>query len=145
MLRGLKQYTSNIVAVVTVTDDGRTLVLAEVRPSAKGQVLARIEGVADRTAAEGLTGRTFSVARAQLPAADDEFYLADLIGLEAVAADGAHLGRVAAVHEFGAAPVIELALAAGGTLAVPFSRAAVPQVDLARGRVVVVPIEDAAP
>jgi 16S rRNA processing protein RimM len=91
--------------------------------------------VADRNAAERLVNTRLFVARQQLPATgEDEFYLADLVGLEAVDADGAALGRVAAVHDYGAGTSLEI-----GPLLVPFTRACVPVVDIAAGRLVVLP------
>ena len=94
--------------------------------------------LADRRGAEKLVNTRLYVARGQLPAAaEDEFYLADLVGLLAIGADGAELGRVAAVHDYGAGASLEV-----GALLVPFTRACVPQVDLAAGRVVVVPPEE---
>lgn len=110
---------------------------------AKDELIARIDGVADRDAAEALRGTRLFVDRAALPPPDDpeEFYLADLIGLAAETAAGAALGRVVAVHEFGAGPVVELAPDEGRPLLVPFTRAAVPTVDLAGGRLVVEPPE----
>jgi 16S rRNA processing protein RimM len=96
--------------------------------------------VADRTAAERLVNTRLFVARARLPATDeDEFYLADLVGLEAVGADGAVLGQVAAVHDYGAGASLEI-----GTLLIPFTRACVPVVDLAAGRLVVAPPAEVA-
>lgn len=113
------------------------------------RVLARIDGVADRTGAEALRGTRLYVRRAALPeTGEDEFYHADLIGLavsfvdDAGAADAAGeaavaAGRVSAVHDFGAGPLLEIALADGGEpLLLPFTRAAVPEVDLARQRIV---------
>ena len=92
----------------------------------------------DRTAAEGLVNLRLYVGRDQLPAAaDDEFYLADLVGLLAVDRSGAELGRVSAVHDYGAGASLEF-----GALLVPFTRACVPEVELAAGRVVVVRPEE---
>lgn len=89
--------------------------------------------VADRNAAERLVNTRLFVKRGQLPATgEDEFYLADLIGLEAVDSAGAALGRVAAVHDYGAGTSLEI-----GPLLVPFTRACVPEVDIAAGRLVV--------
>ena len=91
--------------------------------------------VADRTAAERLVNTRLYVGRDQLPAAEeDEFYLADLVGLEAVGPDCAHLGTVSAVHDYGAGVSLEI-----GALLVPFTRAAVPTIDLAAGRITVAP------
>ncbi len=94
--------------------------------------------VADRGAAERLVNTRLYVDRDRLPApAADEFYLADLVGLVAVTADGRDLGRVAAVHDYGAGAALEI-----GALLLPFTRACVPEVDIAGGRLtVVLPIE----
>jgi 16S rRNA processing protein RimM len=109
----------------------------------KGVVIATLKGVEDRNAAEALKGLRLYVARAALPApGEEEYYHADLVGLEAVTPAGTPLGRVRAVHDFGAGDSLELALAAGGTLLVPFTKAAVPEIDLAGGRLVVEPPEE---
>ncbi len=91
--------------------------------------------VADRTAAEKLVNMRLYAARDALPETDDdEFYLADLVGLEAVDAVGAALGKVVAVHDHGAGAFLEV-----GPMMVPFTRAAVPEIDLAGRRIVIVP------
>ena len=90
--------------------------------------------VATREAAEALVNLRLHVPRDRLPKADDdEFYLADLVGLPAFAPDGARLGEVRAVHDYGGGASLEI-----GALLVPFTRAAVPEVDLAARRLVVV-------
>ena len=95
--------------------------------------------IADRTAAQRLTNRRLYIDRAALPPpAPEEFYLADLIGLEALGPEGA-LGEVVAVHEYGAGTSLEIARPGGAPLLVPFTRAAVPEVDLAHRRVHVRP------
>ena len=97
--------------------------------------------VADRTAAERLINVRLYANRAQLAEPEeDEFYLADLIGLAAFDAGGATLGRITAVHDYGAGASLEIA---GETSAiVPFTRACVPAVDVAAGRVTVALPED---
>ena len=91
--------------------------------------------IADRTAAERLTNLQLFVPRARLaPAAADEFYLADLIGLDALDASGTKLGVVRAVHDYGAGASLEILPADGAPLLVPFTRASVPEVDLAARR-----------
>jgi 16S rRNA processing protein RimM len=98
--------------------------------------LARIEGVSDREAAARLTGTGLYAERANLPPpGEDEFYLADLIGLPAETATGESLGRIRSVEEHGAGAF--LVLDGPPERLVPFTRACVPVVDTAAGRVVV--------
>ena len=88
--------------------------------------------------AERLNGIELYVAREKLPATDeDEYYHADLIGLAAVTTADEPLGRVVAIHNFGAGDIIEIAPPDGATLLLPFTNAVVPTVDLAGGRVVI--------
>ena len=68
---------------------------------------------------------------------DDEYYHADLIGLAAVNAASEPIGRVLAIHNFGAGDIIEIAPPSGPTMLLPFTNAVVPTVDLANGRVVI--------
>jgi 16S rRNA processing protein RimM len=120
------------------TESGRTLTIASLRGSKPGEAIVRFENVPDRNAAEGLRGEGLYVPRAALPEPEaDEFYLADLIGLRAEDSAGNHFGVVSAVHNFGAGPVLEIALADGGSEFVPFADATVPIVDIAGGRIVV--------
>jgi 16S rRNA processing protein RimM len=107
--------------------------------------LGRIEGIADRDAAARLTGTKLYVERDRLPppADPEEFLLCDLEGLTAVAADGSELGTVRSVEEYGAGPFLVIQ-GAGGERLVPFTRAAVPAVDLAGGRLTVVPPAEVA-
>jgi 16S rRNA processing protein RimM len=108
--------------------------------AAKGVLLARVDGVTDRDAAERLKSVRLYVSRDVLPPPEEEeYYHADLMGLAAFLEDGTPLGRVVAVHEYGAGDSLELQGADGRALIVPFTRAAVPVVDLAGGRLVVVP------
>ncbi len=110
------------------TENGQAFRLRITRP-VKGGFAARLSGVETREEAESLRGTSLYAPRERLPALDeDEYYHADLIGLEVVDTGGAVLGRVRMVHDFGAGDVIEIA---GETeLMLPFTRAAVPTVDL---------------
>ncbi len=108
--------------------------------SAKGVMIATLAGVTDRDRAEALRGLRLYLPRAALPPpGDDEYYHADLIGLEAALPDGSIFGRVRAVHDFGAGVVLEIEGAKGPPIMVPFTRAAVPTVDLAAGRLLIDP------
>ncbi|MDG6095125.1 ribosome maturation factor RimM [Acetobacter sp. AN02] len=90
--------------------------------------------VADRTAAEFLVNRVLSVPRETLPETEeDEFYHTDLVGLMACESD-AEVGRIVAVHDYGAGASLELETG----LLVPFTRACVPEVRIAEGRVCIV-------
>lgn len=123
--------------------DGRTFEVDSLRPAAgpSGDMLVvKFKGVADRNTAETLNGLELSVLRDRLPPAEeDEYYHADLIGLAAIARDGAELGTVIAVHNYGAGDLLEIAPKRGETLLLPFTRAVVPEIDLKAGRVIVDP------
>ena len=128
-----------------LTDEAgtRRFEIVALRP-AKEHFVARLKGVETREAAEALTNAGLYVARELLPPPQDEddFYHADLIGLAAVTAEGETFGKVLAVHDFGAGDILEIARAeGGGTLMLPFTKATVPVVDIAGGRVVVEPGE----
>lgn len=105
-------------------------------------LVARIKGYADRNAVEKLNGVELYIDRDLLPQIEDEddFYHADLIGLNARLADGTSLGSVIAVPNFGAGDMLELRDKANGeTRFIPFTRVAVPEVHIAAGYVIVVP------
>ena len=105
---------------------------------ARGEILARIDGVEDRDQAEALRGTRLYADRARFPAPEeDEFYHADLIGLAVTDPEGKAMGVVQAIFNHGAGDMVEIALQAGGSALVPFTKAAVPVVDIAGGRVVV--------
>jgi 16S rRNA processing protein RimM len=105
-----------------------------------GIVIAAIDGVTDRDGAEALRGVELHVPREALPEAeDDDYYHADLIGLAVEDADGVAIGSVAALHNFGAGEILEVALPGGDNLMLPFTREVVPEIDIAGGRIVVAP------
>ena len=100
---------------------------------AKGHLVATLKGITTREEAERLNGIELYVAREKLPATDEnEYYHADLIGLAAVTPTDEPLGRVVAIHNFGAGDIIEIAPLHGATMLLPFSNAVVPTVDLRR-------------
>jgi len=147
-VRGLvriKSFTEDPMAVAAygpLSDEtGRKAYRVEALSAARGAVLARIEGVADRTAAEALRGLRLYVERERLPGTGErEWYEADLIGLAAVGRDGRDWGKVIAFHDFGAGSVMEVS---GGsstkTVMLPFTDEAVPEIDVAGGKVVIEP------
>jgi 16S rRNA processing protein RimM len=121
-------------------DGSRVFEITSARPTAKG-VVARLNGIVDRSTAEALKGTDLYVARDRLPPpSNDEFYYADLIGMTAVGPDGATLGEIVAVQNFGAGDLLEVRPASGGrTELLPFTDEVVPEVDIAARRVTLVP------
>ena len=110
--------------------------LVSVRSAGKGAV-ARFEGVDDRTAAEGLRGSLVEIDRAALPPlAEGEYYHADLVGIACVDGDGAELGTVVAVENFGAGDLLEIEVAGGRRSLIPFKPGIA---DLADGRIILDP------
>lgn len=126
------------------TEDGsRSFSVSLTRPL-KGALGARLSGIATKEQADALKGTRLYVPRAVLPELpDDEFYYSDLIGLEVVDAGGAPLGKVQAVHDHGAGDLLEIRRAGGSdSFYLPFTREAVPTVDLGAGRLVADPPEE---
>jgi 16S rRNA processing protein RimM len=118
--------------------DGRQQFEVTQAREANGFLVATLKGITSRNEAERLNGIELYIARDKLPATDeDEYYHADLIGLAAVTTSGEPLGRIVAIHNFGAGDIIEIAPGSGPTLMLPFSNAVVPTVDLAAGCVVI--------
>jgi len=121
-----------------VTKDGARQFEVTHAREAKGHLVATLKGIGTREEAERLNGIELYIARDKLPATDEnEYYHADLIGLDAVNAANEPLGRVIAIHNFGAGDIIEIAPAHGATMLLPFTNAVVPSVDLAGGRVII--------
>jgi 16S rRNA processing protein RimM len=140
----IKSFTETPEAIGSygpVTDEqGVRRFEVKVVGQARGVVTAQLSGVKDRNAAEALKGLRLYVPRAALPQPEEEeFYHADLIGLAAERADGSPAGRVAAVLDHGAGTYLEIVVEGGRPLIVPFTRTAVPVVDLAAGRLVIEP------
>jgi 16S rRNA processing protein RimM len=118
-------------------DGARQFEVATAR-EAKDHLVATFKGVTTRDEALRLNGLELYVAREKLPAIDKgEYYHTDLIGLIAVTTADAPLGRVVAIHNFGAGDIIEIAPPHGATMLLPFTNAVVPTVDVAGGRLVI--------
>jgi 16S rRNA processing protein RimM len=136
-------YTEDPAALAGYRDllreDGSPgLTVVSARP-AKAGVVARIKDVTTPEQADALRGLKLYIPRERLPGPDDEdeFYLADLVGLAVESPTGEALGKVRDVHNFGAGDLLEIAPAGGGpTWWLPFTREAVPEVRIAEGRLV---------
>jgi 16S rRNA processing protein RimM len=149
-VRGLVHVTSyaeDLTAYGPLSDPkGRRFVLRW-RGEGVAEIAEIVDGaevkVADRTAAEKLTNTRLLVDRSQLAEPEeDEFYLADLVGLIARNTGDATLGTVTAVHDYGAGASLEIAREHAPPLLVPFTRVCVPKVDIAAGLLVVAPPEE---
>ena len=135
----LKLFTDsvrNLTSQPSIFIGGQQRKLLSARDAGK-TTIARIEGIADRTAAEGLRGALLEIDRTELPPLDDgEYYHADIIGLSCVDGEGAALGTVSAVENFGAGDLLEVELVSGRKSLVPFRE---PIAVLADGRIIIDP------
>ena len=142
-------YADDLTAYGPLLDaKGRSFVLRS-RGAGVAEVAELVGGaevkVADRAAAEKLTNTRLYVERERLPVPEeDEFYLVDLVGLAACDAAGKAIGAVSAVHDYGAGTSLEIARENAPPLLVPFTRAVVPDVDIAGGRMTVIPPDETA-
>ena len=129
---------------VLTREDGAPALTLQTARAVKGAVIGRAAEVSSKEAADALRGLRLYVPREVLPPPEeDEFYLTDLIGSDAATPDGAPLGQVKAVHNFGAGDVLELDPGRGRpTRLIPFTHEAVPEVRLAERRVIVVPPQE---
>jgi 16S rRNA processing protein RimM len=140
------QYAEDIAAYGPLGTDkpGLAVTITDLRVQ-KNVVIARLEGIEDRNAAEKLNGISLYVEREALPETEeeDEFYHADLIGLDARREDGTVIGKVSALPNFGAGDLIEVRdPLSGDTYLYPFTRAVVPDINLDDGYVtIIVPLD----
>lgn len=139
----LKSFCSDPEAIADYgplfSEDGRVSYKVTLTRPVAGGLGARLSGVSTKEQADALKGASLYVDREKLPSlGDDEFYHADLIGMEVRDTGGALIGTLRAVHNHGAGDLLEV-LGPGmkAALLLPFTRAAVPTVDLASRRIVV--------
>ncbi|MDW6022084.1 ribosome maturation factor RimM [Mesorhizobium sp. BAC0120] len=116
--------------------DGRVFEIAGIRPQGN-VVVVRFEGVGDRNRAEALTGTELFIDRSALPGEleEEEFYHADLVGMAVLDQSGAEIGKVSAVQNYGAGDILEIKGPGLDAVLVPFTKAAVPAVDVALRRI----------
>src|SRR4051794_15101174 len=142
----LKSFTADPLAIASygplIADAGRTITLKAVRPAPGGVpdlLIAQVDGVTSREGAEALNRVRLHLGRDKLPPPEeDEFLLADLIGLAVQNAAGLNLGTIVAVPNYGGGDLLEIKPARGGpTALLPFTLAFVPEIDIAGRRVVV--------
>ncbi len=118
----------------------------KINRSIKNGFAARLSGIRFKDEADALRGVKLYADRALLPALpDDEYYYADLIGLEVLDTGGTALGKIADIQDHGAGDILDIrGHALKSALLLPFTREVVPTIDLSAGRVIVNPPEDAA-
>lgn len=141
----VKTFTGDPLAIadygLLYDGQGKSYEVLEVRPS-KTVVVVRFKGVNDRSAAEALNGTELFIDRSQLPDDDldeGEFFQADLIGLKAVDVEGNSYGVVTAIYDFGGGDLIELSEKGKRPMLIPFTEAAVPEIDFEKGVIQVEP------
>lgn len=146
----LKPFTDDPAAIAAYgpleTEDGARRFTLTLTRDVKGGLAGRLSGVTSREQAEALKGTRLYAPRAALPesADEDEFYHADLIGMAVVGLDGALLGAVLAVQNYGAGDLLEIRLdGEEGSVLLPFTRDVAPEVDLVARRIVIDPPEGA--
>ena len=140
----IKSYTADPLAIgdygpLSDETGAKKFEIERLRPLKEDMVVAKVKGLSDRDAAGALTGVSLFVAREKLPPPDeDEFYIADLVGLSAVTPDGETIGIVKNVLNFGAGDILEIAPASGETLMLPYTKEIAPSIDFSGGKIVVV-------
>ena len=144
----ITSFTADPMALV----DYKTLLREDGSPAltltggrvAKGGVVVRAKEIETREQAEAARGLRLYIPRDLLPEPDDEdeFYVADLVGLDVASVEGEPLGRVKSVHDFGAGDLLEIEPAQGPSWWLPFTREAVPEVSVSERRVVAVKPEE---
>ena len=140
----LKSFTADPLAIADydpLTDDkGETLLLTKVRLLKDDMLVVKFDGIDGRDEAAKLTRRELFVLRSQLPPPDeDEFYFSDLIGLAVKTVAGEDFGTIHAVENYGAGDVLDIKKNDGEHVLVPFTKAAVPHVDMAARLVTIDP------
>ena len=140
----VKPWTDEPLAICDYTpltlEAGRTLTLISAREH-KSMLVCRFAELRSREDAAALTNRDLLAPRSAMPELEEgEFFLDDLVGLRAVGADGTDRGEVIAVHDFGAGDILELKPARGRSVMIPFSEAAVPEIDMNAGTLTVEPV-----
>jgi 16S rRNA processing protein RimM len=142
----IRSYTEEAASITSYgplqDETGRRIEIESLRATPKA-LIARIKGVTTRSAAKALLHTKLYVLRAMLPERqEEEWYHADLIGLQALSQDGAQLGEIVAIQNFGAGDLLEVKPKGGGaTVLVPFTRDTVPEIDAEGGRLTLVPPE----
>jgi 16S rRNA processing protein RimM len=139
----LKSFTANPEDIMTygdlITDQPyQKIVIQSLKPKTRDVFLARLQDVNDRTAAEHLKGVKLYLLREQLPAlSQNEYYQADLIGLQVIDLNGHSIGTIRGLHNFGAGDIVEVGLLDHTTVMIPFTKTACPEVNLSEGYIVI--------
>lgn len=144
----LKSFTQNpedcLIYGPLLGEGGQVALTVTASRLHKDFVIVRAEEVVTREQAQDLKSTKLYVPREALPEPDeDEFYYSDLVGLEVKSTDGKRIGKVSAVHEFGAGDMLEIKPEDAPSFFHPFTKDAVPKVDITAGRVIIIPQPEA--
>lgn len=140
-IRSYTEFPEDISSYGPLSDEQgtRSFTIASARLAGEGMLVARLKGVEGRTEAEALRGIKLYVSRDKFPKAEaGEYYQVDLIGLRAESPEGAALGTVRSVDNYGAGDIITIENLTGEEVLFLFTDESVPEVDIAGGRIVVV-------
>ncbi|TCL08031.1 16S rRNA processing protein RimM [Shimia isoporae] len=143
----LKSFTADAQAIADygplVTGDGAMEFEVTITRAVKNGLAVHLSGIATKEQADALKGVQLYVPRDRLPdTEEDEFYYTDLVGLEVRDTGGTVLGTVKSVQNHGASDLLEVqGPALKATVLLPFTRAAVPTVDISAGRIIADPPE----
>jgi len=144
----ITSFTADPMALIDykilLREDGSPALTLLAGRVAKGGVVVRAKEIETREQAEAARGLRLYIPRDQLPETEDEdeFYVADLVGLDVVSAEGEALGRVKSVHDFGAGDLLEIEPPQGPSWWLPFTREAVPEVSISERRIIAVKPEE---
>ena len=141
----LKSFCADPAAIADYTplytEDGRAFAQVVLTGQMKNGFTARLDGVVTKEDADALRNVSLYAERSVMPSLpDDEYYYADLIGMTVLDTGGTTLGTVKHVMDHGAGDLLEIAVPTQAeTVLLPFTRAAVPTVDMATRRIIADP------
>lgn len=124
-----------------LTDDKGNAITLRIVGTAQGQLIVAIDGIPDRTAAELWRGRKLGVPKQALKEVDNaaRFYISDLEGMAVVSPEGAPMGHVSGVANYGAGDLLEITDLNGRNEFYSFTDANFPAIDYVARRITFTP------
>ena len=126
-----------------ISEDGSKSFQLEITGQLKIGLSAKIDGIVNKEQAEQLKGTRLYAERHRFPTLNSgEYYHADLIGLKTKDMKSNEIGRVEALHDYGAGPILEIYIdQIGSTVLIPFTEKSVPNIDLKEKCIIIDPPE----